>query len=186
MLSGCSLNNYQIGADLEPWRDKPQGADLATVLAELGPPLRISSLPGGYVMGWEEWYIVERKLGLSLGYVGADFLSIDWGRASTEGNFLLLTFDRDHRVVDSRFENWNADAGGGQGIQALVSVISVVDVDDLNHPLPQHRWGGFALEQLPVTLNRDNRLGTGENGIQQRGTPDGIGQHTLEIGRTPD
>lgn len=185
-LGGCSWNSYRIGAELSPLTEAQEQATLTSVLAQLGPPLRISSLPEGYVMAWEQWQIVERKLGLSLSYVGADFLTIDWGRARTRGTFLLLSFDEKHHLVDRRYHQWDSDAGGGQGIQALVSVVQVVDVNDLTRPLPQHRWGSFALEQLPATLNRASHLGTGDNGIQQRATPTSVGQHSLEWGRSPD
>jgi hypothetical protein len=95
--------------------------------------------------------------------------------------FLLVSFDREHRLVDSSFVEWDRDAGGGQGIQPLFGVVEVVNVGDLTNNMPQHRWGMFSLERLPVTINADNHLDTGENGLEQRGTPTGVGQRSLEM-----
>ncbi len=184
VLQACSINRYQLGEPLAAWEsDQARGTSLDAALAQLGPPLHISAQAQGYLLAWEYWEINEEKLGLSLRALGADFLSVDFGDAETRGEFLVLSFDREHRVVDSRFQRWRADAGSGQGVQALVSVISVVDVDDLTHRLLQHRWGAFNLAPLAVGLNRQQDLSTGENGLQRRGTPTRAGQHSTQMGR---
>jgi hypothetical protein len=184
LLSGCVTRwTYDIGRSLAP-EDVPAVADqleLGDVLARLGPPQRISALPSGYVLAYEYWHIVEDTVGFSLSAAGADLLSVDWGSARTRGEFLILGFNREHQLVDSTFEEWNRDAGGGQGIQPLASVVSVVDVDDLTKSMPQHRWGAFSLEELPVTLNANSHLDSGQNGLEQRGTPANIGQRSLEM-----
>lgn len=183
LLPGCTRWTYDIGRNLSP-QEVPAVADqlhIGDVLALLGPPLRLSALPGGYVLAYEHWYIVEDKVGFSLSAAGADLLSLDWGSANTRGEFLLLTFNRDHLLTSSNFEEWERDAGSGRGVQPLLSVVEVVDVGDLTNPMPQHRWGGFSLEELPVTLNADNHLDSGQNGLEQRGTPVHIGQRSLEM-----
>ena len=182
-LSGCSLNTYQLGQPLTA-ADEPNAdtaADVGEVLRQLGPPHRLSATPDGYVMAWESWTIREEKVGFSLGFIGARFLNVDWGNARTSGAFLLLSFDRQHRLRDSTFSEWDSDAGGGQGLQPLASIVPVVDIDDLLGLLPQHAWGGLALERLPTTLNRDSTPDTGSNGIEQRGTSVNVGQNTLDI-----
>jgi hypothetical protein len=120
-------------------------------------------------------------LGLSLRPIGIEFLSIDWGDAQTRGEYLLLSFDKSHHLIDSEFIAFDMDAGGGKGIQALLSVVDVVDVDDLTDPMPQHQWGAFALEELPVTLNRNSHMDSGQHGIEQRGTPVNVGQRSTEM-----
>jgi hypothetical protein len=183
LLAGCSRWTYEIGRELSV-EEVPVVADkleLGDVLGRLGPPQRMSAMPGGYMLAYEHWQIVENSVGLSLSAAGADFLSLDWGSARTRGEFLLLSFNREHQLVGSTFEVWDRDAGGGQGIQPLLSVVDVVDVDDLTNPMPQHRWGGFSLEELPVTLNADNHLDSGQSGLEQRGTPTSIGQRSLEM-----
>lgn len=184
-LQACSVWSYELGDAMTP-ADMPQqgqGVMLAEVLDKLGPPLRISATVNGYVMAWEYWHITERSVGFSLGVAGADFLSIDWGTANASGNGILLSFDRAHRLLSSDFEQWNRDAGGGSGVQPLFGAVEVVDVQDLLRRMPQHDWGAGSLEPLPTALNSDNRLNTGQNGIQQRGTTRSVGQHTLELHR---
>ncbi len=179
LLCGCSQSRYYIGQPLGE-QHCVAGTELAVVLDQLGPPHRMSASTVGYMMAYEYWRIDEDKLGLSLRAAGADFLSIDWGDAQIRGEYLLLSFDKSHRLIDSELIDFDMDAGGGRGIQALVSVIDVVDVDDLTGPMYQHRWGGFALESLPVTLNRNSNLDGGQRGIEQRGTPGDIGQRATE------
>ena len=96
---------------------------------------------------------------------------------------MLLTFYHDHRLLTSSYEEWNRDAGGGQGVQPFVSAVDVVDVDDLLSPLSQHAWGAQSLRRMPVTLNQQNRLDNGEAGVEQRGGTSVVGQHSLQMGR---
>jgi hypothetical protein len=63
----------------------------------------------------------------------------------------------------------------------MFGFVSVVDADDLTKPLPQHEWGGTLLQSLPRTLNINSNLDSGQNGLQQRGTPTAAGQHALQI-----
>ncbi len=182
-LQACSLWYYQLGTPLSAADapDPAQGITMQEVFDQLGPPQRISATVNGYVMAWEYWYITERSLGFGLGAGGADFLSIDWAKANVSGEFVLLSFDRDHRLLTSNFEQWDRSAGGGRGVQPLFGFVDVVDVGDLLGRMPQHDWGGASLEPLPTTLNSDSRMDTGQHGIEQRGTTRGVGQHSLEL-----
>jgi hypothetical protein len=182
-LQACSLWYYELGTPLTAADapDPEQGITMQEVFDQLGPPQRISATVNGYVMAWEYWTITEKSLGISLGATGAQFLSLDWGTANASGDFLLLSFSREHRLLSSHYEEWDRDAGGGQGIQPLFGAVEVVDVNDLLRPMPQHDWGGASLEALPTTLNSDSRMDTGQNGIEQRGTTRRVGQHTLEL-----
>ncbi|WP_116365932.1 hypothetical protein [Parahaliea mediterranea] len=178
--SGCSQWHYHLGeplAEAVPPRNQP----MSEVLATLGPPLRLSATPSGYVMGWEYWRIRENSLGFSLGALGADFLSVDWGDARVAGQFMLVSFNRAHRVSGAAYMTWDGDGGGGSAIQPLFGFAEVVDVDDLLQPLPQDRWGATLLDRLPAVLNANARPDMGSTGIQQRGTPVGIGQQSLEL-----
>jgi hypothetical protein len=183
MQLACSQYDYDLGDPLSRSQlpDPAQQLHLTDVLEQLGPPLRISATPAGYVLAWEHWDIKERKLGFSLGFAGADLLSVDFGKARAKGEFLLLGFDHSHRLTDAAFEQWDNETGGGRAIQPLGSLVSVVDVDDLLEPLPQHRWGASSLDTLPETLNAQSRPDTGQNGLEQRGTPDAVGQRSLEF-----
>ena len=186
MLSGCTQWHYNLGESLAPEAAALAAApatDLRAgdILSRLGPPLRVSAIPGGYVLGWESWQVTENVLGFSLGALGVDFLSIDVGRASTRNEALLLTFSAQHRLVGGSWHGRDDSVGGGRSVQPLVGLLPVVDVDDITARLPQHDWGRGALEPLPVGLNRAQRPDMGQAGVAQRGTPTGTGQQTLEL-----
>ena len=182
LLQGCSQWRYDLGETLSP-EQKPvveNALSLSDVLEQLGPPMRVSATADGYVLAWEHWRVAEDTLGLSLGPLGWDFLSIDWGAARTAGEFILATFNHQHQLTAAAFSTWDSDAGGGAAVQPFIGV-SLVDVGDLVSRMPHHRWGAVYLERLPEALNARYRPDTGQAGIQQRGTPKGIGQQTLEM-----
>jgi len=183
LLCGCSQYYYELGSSLSPDRIPQPSAEIhvADALLEFGPPARISALPTGYVLAWEYWEIEENKVGFSLGFAGADAMSVDWGKAKTRGDFLIMAFDQSHQLVDSGFTEWDNEAGQGRAVQPLGGFMSVVDVDDLLKRMPQHRWGAGSLTRLPVSLNVDSEPDRGQSGIEQRGTPTGVGQRTLEM-----
>jgi hypothetical protein len=183
LLQGCTQWSYELGQPLSQSRipTAEDALSLTAVLAELGPPQRISSAPSGYVMAWEYWQVRENSLGVSLGAMGADFLSVDWGRANVSGEFLLLTFDREHRLSGSTLSQWSGGVGGGSAIQPFFGVVDVVEVGDLVGRMPQHRWGATRLLPLPEAINSASRPDMGDTGIQQRGTPTGVGQQSLEM-----
>ncbi len=182
-LSACSHYSYDLGQPLtkDQYSGITAGAPLAMVLAELGPPLRVSALPNGLVLAWEHWEVRETRVGISLGFAGANAMSLDWGTTATEGEYLLLAFDEKRRVIDGAFTRWKNDAGGGQAIQPFGGFLSVADVDDLLQGMSQHRWGASSLKRLPAALNGHSDPDVGANGLEQRGTPRGIGQRVLEM-----
>jgi len=183
LLTGCTQwRHYELGLPLaESQMPRPEdGWTLAQVMGELGPPQRISAAPHGFVMAWEYWEIDEIKVGVGSFITGVDLVNIDWGRATAKGQFMLLSFSHDHQLVSANFEAWDRDAGGGQGVQPMFSAVDVVDVGDLLDPMSEHRWGSQSLRRIPVTLNQQNRLDSGQAGIEQRGTTRAVGQHSLE------
>ncbi len=108
-------------------------------------------------------------------------MTVDWGAARAKGEFLLLTFDNEHRLSGGGYADWDSEAGGGRALQPLLGFVPIVDVDDLRERLPQHRWGASSLRSLPSTLNTASAVDTGQAGLEQRGSPKAVGQHTLEI-----
>jgi len=184
LLGGCITQWYydlgeHMDADTVPL--PATGSTLAESLALLGPPHRMSASDTGYLLAWEHWHVRETKVGFSLGAAGADFLSADWGRMHARGEFLLLTFDRDNLLTAAVRSDWDSDRGGGQAVQPFFSFVSVVDADDLVRRMDQHRWGMGLLQPAGQALNRDSSPYTGQAGIEQRGTPRGIGQQSLEL-----
>tara|TARA_R110001592_G_scaffold337300_1_gene623684 strand:- start:298838 stop:299437 length:600 start_codon:yes stop_codon:yes gene_type:complete len=182
LLSACTQWRYELGARLSPnlLPEESSNLTLTDVLAKLGPPLRLSAAGEGYILAWEFWKIREDTIGLSLGALGSDILSVDWGKAHMHGEFLLVTFNRQHQVTGRAFSRWSSDGGGGQAIQPLVGLVSLVDVEDMVDKLPHHQWGSGLLLPLPEAMNAQSRPDMGQTGIQRRGTPNGVGQRSLE------
>lgn len=184
LLGGCSQWRYDLGQPLPALPDgqpfAPQSS-LAEVLEVLGPPLRMSESAAGYVLLWEYWQVRENTLGLSLGALGVDLLTVDIGEAHARTELVLVHFGPDHRVRGGIHQRWESDVGGGRSLQPLASLVSVVDVDDLLERLPQQGWGRQGLDPLPVSLNREQRPDLGQAGVSQRGVPTGIGQRSLEM-----
>jgi hypothetical protein len=181
LLQACSQWRYDLGSPLPVVELPQQNTSLHEALTLLGPPLRMTATDTGFVLAWEHWHIRENSVGVSLGALGADFMSADWGETRVKGEFLLLTFDSNHLLTAATRSNWDNYGGGGQAIQPFFGFVSVVDTDDLREPLPQHRWGGAHLQRLPGTLNLDSSSDTGQSGLQQRGTPKAIGQQSLQM-----
>lgn len=182
LASGCSQLRHELGPELsEAMTPTPAlTPSLSAVMQRLGPPMRISASAEGYVMAWEHWRISEDAVGISLGALGADLLSLDWGDARMRGEYIVATFDREHQLTAAVYSSWDSEAGGGSALQPFIG-LSLVDVDDLLESMPHHRWGGASLERLPRALNTPSRPDMGQGGIQQRGTPRGVGQQTLEM-----
>lgn len=182
LSSACTVWDYELGLPLAGAETvAASGTPLKDILERLGPPLRVSALDGGFVLGWEYWQVRDSSLGFSLGAAGADILSVDVGAVLIAGEFLVLSFDTGRRLTGGSFARWDSSAGSGAALQPLVGLATLTDVDDLVETLPQHEWGAAWLRRLPEALNTPSRPDMGESGIQQRGTPRGIGQQTLEM-----
>jgi len=182
LLAGCSRLHYQLGLPLDSASEGAAAgiSHVAEALAEFGPPQRVAAIADGYVLAWEHWRISETALGVSLGPLGVDAFSVDWGRAQLAGDFLVMRFDRSHRASNYSFSRWDEDAGGGTAVQPSIGLVDVVDIDDLLTPMPQHRWGATWLQELPQLLNSANSPDSGASALEQRGTPAAAGQRSLE------
>jgi len=181
-LGGCSQSYYQLGeaipdSSMNDWEQQP----VKLLLAELGPPHRISGISGGYVMGWEHWKIEKRALGVSLGPLGADALQLDWGDAESTADYFLVTVNQANQVTAASRSTLVSKIGAGIALQPFAGVAPLVELDDLIAPLPQHQWGASFLLPVHEALNSASNPDMGTAGVEQRGTPRGAGQRTLEL-----
>lgn len=181
LLAGCSRLHYQLGTPLDDASASSAAGirDLAGALAQFGPPQRVAAIADGYVLAWEHWRISESALGVSLGPLGIDAFSMDWGQARLAGDFLLMRFDHSHQASNYSFSRWDEHAGGGSALQPSIGVVDVVEVQDLLVPMPQHRWGATWLQPLPRLLNSASSPDSGASALEQRGTPSAAGQRSL-------
>lgn len=168
---------HHDGSTLEAGTD-----DLAAVLEVLGPPSQVSAMGSGFALLYESLGITERQLGLSFGNLipQGDLIEPSVGWAATEREDLLLIFDAERRLVDRRYMREDISLGLGGGVETIFTVSNLVDTSSLQDPFDVHAWGTELLEPLPRALNRGQSLDHGEAGLQLRGTPTRVGQHTLD------
>lgn len=95
---------------------------------------------------------------------------------------MLFVFDADGNLRSSDAEAWDANAGGGFSVTLIFSVGSLTDTKRYEKSVREQLAWGMALTQPPLkTLNAQQNLATGANGIQLVGASTKVGQHTLEL-----
>jgi len=191
MVTGaCSVLDLEIDAPSHaPGEDFHEGStDYHTVLAAYGPPSSVSALNGGVAFLYEHLAIRENQFGFSLDSerLGVDYKLLDWtkfayGKAYADREALLLIFDADGVLTTERFVSWRDDLGTGFAVQMLVEVAEIVDTSSVKEHWNANDWGGALLRSPPEVLNSGQSLDLGQAGLELRGAPDGVGQHTLEM-----
>lgn len=183
LLAGCSSFRTEwdrpLRAETHALEEDITG--VGTVLKAMGPPTQISALPGGYVFLYEHSAVKEFQLGLS---VNAPILKwIKFVKASNrlDQEVCTMVFDDAGVLRSIDLEAWSEPLGGGGAAQFLYSTMSLTDDSALRQRSPQHTWGRDDLQRLPVLLNSQQSLCSGEHGLQQRLAPLMAGQTTLEM-----
>jgi hypothetical protein len=182
--AGCAHLEHDIAASLATDRlgDIADGSHYATVLDLLGPPTKLSALPGGMAFLYEHVYLEERQYGLILpGKVGK-WIKAVYASADADVDVLLFAFDKDGRLQGADAQSWSADAGAGMSMTLIFSAGSFTDTENYeSSPTELLDWGMALTQPLLVTLNARQSLRSGENGLELATSPDGIGQHALEL-----
>lgn len=193
LLAGCTVIHEEVGIHLS-WDEDSfvEGrSHYRDVLRELGSPLRVSRYNDGMAFLYEYVFMREAQIGI-------DYDSAQWdaspapviesfkfaiGRANADREALVMIFDRAGILVTEEFVPWNQRLGSGAAIQLFFSVGSVVDVSEIRTAFDPNHWGAMLLRPLPQTLNTEQSIDDGRFGLEQRGTPRGAGQRTLEMRR---
>jgi len=180
--SGCTILGRRYGEPIaEPDSRLQEGTTTAAdAVRDLGPPARMSALPGGFVMLYEFIDAQERQLGINLDFIGINWFKIATGRGLADRQALLLVFDEIGVLRAKDYQSWTEPVGKGLALQFLIVAMPTVDTRHLWETSAQHLWGRGALEPLPVTLNTGQSIVTGSHGLEMRGTPRSAGQRTLE------
>jgi hypothetical protein len=181
--AGCTTIGKQIGEPIPVEQVQLQEGvtNVFQIIDVLGPPHHMSALPDGSVMVYEYINAAERQFGVNMDFLGLEWFKTSFGRAKAKRQVLLLLFDDDGLLRAQDFQDWTQDLGQGFGFQLFFVALPTVDTRYLNAKPEQLLWGRAALEPLPVTLNTGQSLVSGGKGIEMRGTPDSVGQHTLEM-----
>jgi len=190
LTGGCSVLDLEIDAPFHaPAEDFHENlTDYHTVLAAYGPPSSISALNGGAAFLYEHLAIRENQIGFSFDSerLGLDYKFLDWtkfayGKAYADREALLLVFNADGVLTAERFVSWRDDLGTGFAVQMLVEVAEIVDTSSVQEHWDANMWGAALLRSTPEVLNSGQSLDLGQAGLELRGAPDGVGQHTLEM-----
>lgn len=181
--AGCSILSKRFGEPI-PVADadlRERVTTVAQAVNALGPPIRMTALPGGMAMLYEYLDGRERQIGINLTFIGLDWFKFAFGRGAASRQALLLVFDEAGILMAQDFHAWTEDMGSGFGMQLFVTVLPTVDTRHLWVAPEQHHWGQLALERLPVTLNAGQSVVSGTHGLEMRGSPSAVGQRSLEM-----
>ena len=140
----------------------------------------MSALPDGLAMLYEYIDASERQLGINLELIGLDWFKLAFGRGAADRQALLLIFDQDGTLRAREYKAWHENIGRGLGFQIFFVAMPTVDSKHLWESPEQFTWGRQALDPLTVALNAGSSVTSGSHGIEMRGTPDSVGQRTLE------
>ena len=184
MISGCALNRKKIGMGMafpaEPYQKGVTHRD--DVLAELGPPLKMTVLPEGYAFMYESLDTQELQLGFSLPIPVISWFKFIIAQADYDHNVMIYQFDRKHRLVAAAEEATHFDLGNTMAVQPVITVDLLFDTSNVeNEVIDFAQWPAYCLLSLPQTLNRANSMNVGVAGVEQRGTGPFVGQRTLEL-----
>jgi hypothetical protein len=182
-LSGCAVIRKEYGRPVpETGRFVDGQTHYRDVLEELGPPAKLSAMDEGMVFLYERAALTEKQLGIDIDYEKIPILKIVFARGKVEGETATLLFDGEGTLISHDWETWNRDLGKGQSVQLFISVMSVTSPGGYDQAPVNNFWGAQLLtSRLPNALNRGSNLDTGQSGVEVKGTPDGAGQHSLEL-----
>ena len=184
-LFGCGRFETEVGRaiDLEQHSFTVGQTRLAAVTHSLGPPTQVSALPGGIAYLYEYTDAVEWQLGFSLDYIGREELGLFKlvaGRGLLDHQVLVMTFDGSGTLTAVASTERNIGLGTSFGLQTILDAEPVIDLSNYQSIGEQSGWGSTLLEPPPTVLNSRQSLESGASGLQLRGTPGAVGQHSLE------
>lgn len=181
---GCSTIHLKVDAPVGEMAKEPlAGMHYYRVLDAFGPPSQISTLPGGFVFLYDSLSEIERQLGLSFGQVYEDInlLKLTFGRATLKPQYFVVVFDKEGAVRAAGLYEGQKKIGGSFVLQVVFTVVPTTDMSYLQVPPVQEDWGLTLMRQPPVALNASGDFGSGTAGVETRGAPTAVGQHTLEM-----
>lgn len=190
-VGGCGVNNLSV--------DRPIGKAIEgvetgqthykDVLDRLGPPAKISAIPGGMVFLYEHVETTQRQLAFDLAWIVSSGPAqlVRLAVARGEGNLETAMFEFDEhgslRAATTNVRQQDFGISFGVGLVGLPVKLGKDQV--YMQPAPQHDWGMSMLRPLPRTLNAGQDLDAGTNGLELRGVSQKTGQRTLEMKPIP-
>lgn len=181
---GCTLAKTRLNPNIAfPQQPYEQGVTHRDeVLGELGPPLKMTSLPDGYAFMYEGVDTKELQIGFTLPIPIVNWFKFVVARADYNHHVMVYQFDRDHKLLAAAGDDTHFDLGDSMSVQPVLSVQLLFDTSDVEDDIVHFtEWPAFCLWPLPETINRANSMNTGAAGIEQRGTSPSVGQRSPEL-----
>lgn len=184
LLVGCSSLRRDVdpGITMEQCNFEPNMAHYHEVLDELGPPARLTAMPGGFAFIYEALIVSEYQMGLS-GKSGLwQLLKMSFANTKLRRGVYLLKFNSEGMLVAAGTLQAKEDLGAGGALQTLFSVQQIVDTSTYEDDhIDTVDWGSSLLDPVARVLNYPQNLNTGASGLEQSGTSTKVGQQTLEM-----
>ena len=181
---GCTLAKKRLNPNITfPQQSYEQGVTHRDqVLAELGPPLKMTILPDGYAFMYEGVDTQELQLGFSLPIPVVRWFKFVVARADYNHHVMLYQFDLNHKLLAAAGDDTHFDLGNSMAVQPILAVEMLFDTSEVEDDIVHFtEWPAFCLWPLPETINRANSMNMGTAGIEQRGTASSVGQRSLEL-----
>ncbi len=183
-LTGCSSLRREVdpGIRLEQCDFEPTVAHYHGVLDELGPPARLTALPGGFAFIYEALSITEFQIGISGNTSLWQLLKMSFANTDLKRGSYMLMFNSDGVLLAAGTLQSKEGLGASGAMQALFSVDQIVDTSTYEDDhIDSVNWGASLLDPIASALNYSQNLNTGASGLEQSGTTTIIGQHSLEM-----
>ncbi|ADE55645.1 hypothetical protein [Coraliomargarita akajimensis] len=179
--TGCTYSKKSFSPTLDRSTSglAPQETTRTEVLDQLGPPLKISYMPGGYAFLYESLDIEELQFGIQLPLLR--WFKLVLANADYQHHVKVFQFDNEHRLVTVAEDTGSFDLGSSSGIQPIVTVQSLFNTEFIESDVVDlTEWGQYNLQTPAITLNRAQSLDMGTSGFEQRGTAPITGQRANE------
>jgi len=186
-MAGCTVHQLEIGPTLDHQSAVMEDGnmDLTRVLNQLGPPVRVSALPNGFVFLYEFYAPEMRGVGGKIPikeFESYDPFRLDVGWGSARRQVVLLFFDRNRLLipVPHHYQD-KGEIGKGARLSFLIKFGDLIESDYDDDRAGLHQWGMSLLQPLDRALNRQQDMESGFSGVELIDTPTSVGQHTLEF-----
>ncbi len=182
--SGCAFLTREFGEPLP--LDEIGGikakSNYSQVLEKFGPPTNMSALSDGMAFQYEYIELKERQYGLIFpGKIGK-WIKAVFAKADASYEVMVFNFDEEGTLRSYGTDAWESNAGSGFSVTLIFSVGSLTDTEKYQQAMTNTLEWGAALTKPPLqTLNAQQSLNTGANGVELTATGTKVGQHSLEL-----
>ena len=198
LLGACSRFSVTAGTPLPDVSNRYAcgGTTYKQVMADLGPPHKVTRVAGGFAFLYEYQDANENQVTVTLANLAAPFTGGTSEVTSSVGSFLagtfgpsyawaqgtsriaFLTFDDSGTLRAAQNQVSKIDLGQQFAFTWLISPQPASDIGALSEPSQTHRWGRRNLRPIPRTLNELQSPDAGPYGFERTGTPRGAGQRS--------